>query len=95
MFRNRKLQGPRANSGQSTVEYIVLVTAVIAVVILFMNNGGTFRQKINNVYDETTNGIVSRADFIANTWASNVQGAGEAPNTGLSFDPTQNILANQ
>jgi len=40
----------RAHKGQSTVEYILLVTAVIAVVILFTSTpNGLFSQEMLNV----------------------------------------------
>ena len=41
MFNHRK-------KGQSTVEYIVLVSAVLLVVILFMNDQNGFKGKVNS-----------------------------------------------
>lgn len=44
--------------GQSTVEYILLVTAVVAVMIMFAtNNNGGLRGKLNATLDQTANGI--------------------------------------
>ncbi len=41
--------------GQSTVEYILLVTAVITVVILFTTNKeGGFQKRLTNVLNQTT-----------------------------------------
>ncbi len=65
MFRNRKYKTHRATSGQSTVEYIVLVTAVIAGVIFFVAPGkdggqGVLGNKIVTVMNETAEGFVDQ-----------------------------------
>ena len=69
MFRNRKYKTHRATSGQSTVEYIVLVTAVIATVIFFVAPGkdgkqGHFQNKIVTVMNETSEGFVDRSTVL-------------------------------
>ena len=46
--------------GQSTVEYIVLVTAVVFVIISFMITGGeksVFREKLNGTLDKVAGGM--------------------------------------
>lgn len=71
MFRNRIHKPSRARSGQSTVEYIVLVTAVIATIIFFVAPGkdgkSTFQNKIVNVLNETSEGVVDRSAVLANS----------------------------
>ncbi|MCP3685703.1 MAG: class III signal peptide-containing protein [bacterium] len=40
--------------GQSTVEYILVVTAVIATLIVFLNpSGGLFSKKVNGILTDT------------------------------------------
>ena len=55
MFKNKK--------GQSTVEYIVLVTAVIAAVYVFST--GTFKDKLNESMGTTTNQITNMTNRMA------------------------------
>jgi len=69
MFRNRKYKAQRAVSGQSTVEYIVLVTAVIATIIFFVAPGKDGKQsqlqnKITSVLNETSEGFVDRSQVL-------------------------------
>lgn len=48
--------------GQSTVEYILLVTAVIGVVVLFMTgNNNKFQQRLTNTLDISTNSMANVA----------------------------------
>jgi hypothetical protein len=60
-----KYKNPRAKSGQSTVEYIVLVTAVIGTIILFMNGpNSVFQRRVNETLDTTTSGMDSKASLL-------------------------------
>lgn len=54
----------RAHKGQSTVEYILLVTAVIAVIILFTANGGLFQTRLNSVFNTTTQDMLNVASRL-------------------------------
>ena len=55
----------RAHKGQSTVEYILLVTAVVAVVILFTaGNGSIFQQRLNSVFNTTTQDMLNVATYL-------------------------------
>jgi hypothetical protein len=55
----------RAQKGQSTVEYILLVTAVVGLVILFTNpNNGLFPQRVNQVFNETTQDMLNVASYL-------------------------------
>ncbi len=60
----RQKHSGMTEEGQSTVEYILLVTAVIAVAIAFTSPEGPFRQRFNNVIDQTTNGMGNMADRL-------------------------------
>jgi hypothetical protein len=51
-----------SSKGQSTVEYILLVTAVIGVIVLFTTSSGSlFQTRLNSVLDQTTNSMVNVA----------------------------------
>ncbi len=54
--------------GQSTVEYIVLVTAVLAVVILFLTNPGIggFQSKLNQTMSGVTGQMVNVSERLTN-----------------------------
>ena len=55
----------RLNQGQSTVEYILLVTAVVAVVILFTTgNNSMFQQRLNSVFNSTTQDMLNVATYL-------------------------------
>jgi len=57
----------RAHKGQSTVEYILLVSAVIVVIILFTTGKNSlFQQRLNSVFNSTSGGMVNVADRLAN-----------------------------
>ncbi len=47
--------------GQSTVEYILLVTAVIAVIIAVTGPAGLFHTRLQNAIETTTNGMEDMA----------------------------------
>ena len=54
------------NRAQSTVEYILLVSAVIAVMVAFLvKPGGLFQARLNSTLDEVSNQMVSVANRIA------------------------------
>ena len=60
-FKNRK--------GQSTLEYIILVTAVIAVLIVFLNpTTGMFSTTVNASYNQVVNGINTWTNKLLNSW---------------------------
>jgi len=56
----------RAQKGQSTVEYILLVTAVTAVVILFTTRqgAGTFQGGLNQVFTQTSQDMINVASVL-------------------------------
>ncbi len=52
--------------GQSTIEYVVLLTGVIAVMLIFMRPGGVFRTALNKTLDQTTNGMLDMSNRLYN-----------------------------
>ena len=56
MFKSRK--------GQSTIEYVILVTAVIVVALGFLGNGGLFRTALNATFVQATNGMEDMANRL-------------------------------
>ncbi len=60
-----KAQSPSTSSGQSTVEYILLVTAVIAVVLIVTNGQNSiFQSRLTNVVDITSNRMINMANRL-------------------------------
>ncbi|HSV42973.1 MAG TPA: class III signal peptide-containing protein [Candidatus Bathyarchaeia archaeon] len=58
----------KKKKGQSTLEYIILVTGVIAVLLLFLNpNGGLFRASYNATLAAGTNGMEDMANRLRNS----------------------------
>lgn len=52
----------RRKKGQSTLEYIILVTGVIAILIVFLNpTNGIFNQAFNNTLATGTDGMLNMA----------------------------------
>jgi competence protein ComGC len=60
--RNIKVKS-RKKKGQSTVEYIILVAAVIGALIIFLPN--TFQDAYNAALMSGTNGMVNMADRLS------------------------------
>jgi uncharacterized protein (UPF0333 family) len=51
--------------GQSTLEYIILVTGVIAILIIFLNpTNGVFNQAFNQTLRSGTNGMIDMANRL-------------------------------
>jgi len=52
----------RKKKGQSTLEYIILVTGVIAILIVFLNpTSGIFNKSFNETLSSGTNGMTNMA----------------------------------
>lgn len=51
----------KSNKGQSTLEYLILVGAVIAVAIVFLADGGLFRQTTEDTLIEVTDQMETSA----------------------------------
>ena len=64
MVNNQK-PNSKKNKGQSTLEYIVLVTGVVAVLLIFLNpTNGVFRNAFDNTLTEGTDGMVNMAERL-------------------------------
>jgi len=60
-----------SHKGQSTVEYILLVTAVVAVIILFTTgNGNLFQTRLNSVFSTTTQDMLNVASRLQDNAAN-------------------------
>ena len=56
MFKNKK--------GQSTLEYIILVTAVVAIILVFLGPTGIFRSRLNATLDTASNGMIDMGNRL-------------------------------
>jgi hypothetical protein len=55
----------RKKKGQSTLEYIILVTGVIAILIIFLNpDNGIFNTAFNETLQTGTNGMTDMANRL-------------------------------
>jgi len=59
--RNKVINKNKKKKGQSTVEYIILVSAVLAALIIFLRPGGVFQSAFNDALSTGTNGMVNMA----------------------------------
>lgn len=59
--RNTNSAPQRKKKGQSTVEYILLVAAVLAALIVFLSPGGIFQQAFCATMSSGTNGMQNMA----------------------------------
>ncbi len=67
---NKQGQSPSTSSGQSTIEYMLLVTAVVAVAILLtVGPDSKFQQRLSNTIDITTLGMQAMANRLTNAEA--------------------------
>lgn len=60
----------RNKKGQSTLEYIILITAVVAVAIVFLRpqQGGALFDTVGNSYNQVSNGITTLTNKLTNSW---------------------------
>lgn len=66
MLKHNKIMKPKKKKkGQSTVEYIILVAAIISLLIIFLGPNGPFRQAFNDALTTGTNGMVNMAGRLA------------------------------
>jgi len=54
----------KKKKGQSTLEYIILVTGVIAVLLIFLRPGGVFSTSFNGTMAQGTNGMEDMANRL-------------------------------
>ena len=65
--RNIKVKPRRKKKGQSTVEYIILVAAIIGALIIFLRPDGVFQNAYNETLSTGTNGMVNMAERLRNS----------------------------
>jgi competence protein ComGC len=65
--RDIKVQPQKKKKGQSTVEYIILVAAIIGALIIFLPS--TFKNAFNATLQSGTNGMQNMADRLAGSRA--------------------------
>ena len=58
----------KKHQGQSTVEYIVLVAAVIAALIVFLKPGGFFAQSVNKTLQSATQSMNKMSNRLVNSY---------------------------
>ncbi len=51
-------------AGQSTIEHILVVAAVIVAVLVFLSNNGIFQNALNATYDTNINSMLNMAERI-------------------------------
>ena len=85
-------QGTRCEAGQSTVEYIILATAVMAVVLIAFNGPKSlFQTRMNNTFEQTSNDITSRGEKLFDSHGSDA-GAYIAPTAAMGVNMQANII---
>ena len=63
----RKIKSKSKKKGQSTVEYVVLVAAIIAALIVFLRPGGVFQSTFNDTLASGTTGMNSMANRLSHS----------------------------
>ncbi len=58
----------KKRKGQSTVEYLVVVTAVLAVLLVFLGPNGPFRQAYNSALQVGSSSMTNMANRLANSY---------------------------
>ncbi len=62
MFRRKNRK-----KGQSTLEYIIMFTGVIAILIVFLSPSGPFRSSLNKTFNQAINGMETMSSRLANS----------------------------
>ena len=65
-MRLKQKKGTVRQKGQSTIEYILLVTAVITVLLIFLMKGGVFERAYNNTIQKQGDDMLNTAMAIFN-----------------------------
>lgn len=64
MLKRNIKKSPKKKKGQSTVEYIILVAAIIAALIIFLRPGGVFQSAYNNAITLGSQGMDDMANRL-------------------------------
>jgi len=57
----------RNQSGQSTIEYVIVITAVIVVILAIAGNNGIFRKALDKTYQQSMNGMTDMSNRFYDT----------------------------
>lgn len=60
----RAERGIRKGNGQSTIEYLILIAAVITAGLLFTIRGGIFQRVLNSTFETNINTMFNAAETI-------------------------------
>ena len=61
------LHKKKIKKGQSTLEYVILVTAIVVIFLVFFQQGGLFHQTYNSTLHMTANTMLKMANRISNS----------------------------
>jgi len=56
----------RNQSGQSTIEYVIVITAVIVVILAIAGKNGIFRKALEKTHEKSMDGMTDMADRFYN-----------------------------
>ena len=63
--RNSRKQINKKKKGQSTIEYIILVAGVLAILLVFLGPNGIFQSAYNKMLMVGTDGMVNMANRVS------------------------------
>lgn len=69
MLKMKPYKGQKREKGQSTVEYILLAAAVIAVLVLFLRPGGPFSGAYNSALEDASGSMNVMSGRLAGSYA--------------------------
>lgn len=53
--------------GSSTLEYIVLITGIVSILVVFLSPGGVFQTAISRGFNSTTNSMLDMSSRLENS----------------------------
>jgi len=56
----------KSQRGQSTIEYVIVITAVIVVILTIAGNNGIFRKALDKTYEQSMNGMTDMSNRFYN-----------------------------
>ncbi len=69
MLKRNAIQRPhKKKKGQSTVEYIVLVAAVLGVILVFLGPSGVFQKAFNSILGTGTGSMLNLSNRLSESY---------------------------